>query len=395
LSIAQSGGASAVASQARLMEMLEEGGHLDRKTEGLADSDTFIRRAAEGRGLTRPELAVLLSSCKLVLQAALEASSVVDDPALSAELTAYFPPAMQAAYAADIADHRLRREILATRLANRMINRMGFVHPFELAEEEGVGLGDVAAAFIAAEQLLGMQAIWAQLESADMPETARIKLFDTAAASLRPHMADLLRVGAAQGQPLALAAQMSSGVNELASMTDDLLAAEGSAQSLLMRDGFIAAGAPVDAAAMVTRIFDLDGAVGLASLALTSATNPTRLTRAFTDLGTRLGLDWAQGMAARMQPSDPWERLLIAGLARDFQQMRLDFLRRISGQTRRDGDPIAQGQDPITGVETWAQSQAAGVKQFRAMVGRAQLANPVTPAMLAQIASQARNLLVR
>ena len=38
-------------------------------TEGLADSETLARRAAEGRGLTRPELAVLLSSAKLRLQA--------------------------------------------------------------------------------------------------------------------------------------------------------------------------------------------------------------------------------------------------------------------------------------------------------------------------------------
>jgi glutamate dehydrogenase len=35
------------------------------------------------------------------------------------------------------------------------------------------------------------------------------------------------------------------------------------------------------------------------------------------------------------------------------------------------------------------------VRQFRAMVARAQTAAPVTPAMLAQIAGQARNLLSR
>jgi glutamate dehydrogenase len=57
---------------------------------------------------------------------------------------------------------------------------------------------------------------------------------------------------------------------------------------------------------------------------------------AFTRLGAVLGLDWAQATAARLSPSDPWERLLVGGLARDFQQMRLDALRRWNG-----GDPVA------------------------------------------------------
>jgi glutamate dehydrogenase len=76
----------------RLIEVLEEDGHLDRATEGLADAETFRHRAEEGLGLTRPELAVLLSSAKLVLQEALEASAVVDDPGLEEELLSAFPP---------------------------------------------------------------------------------------------------------------------------------------------------------------------------------------------------------------------------------------------------------------------------------------------------------------
>ena len=46
----------------RLIEVLEEGGQIDRTVEGLADAATLLRRALEGRGLTRPELAVVLSS---------------------------------------------------------------------------------------------------------------------------------------------------------------------------------------------------------------------------------------------------------------------------------------------------------------------------------------------
>src|SRR3546814_14307572 len=56
------------------------------------------------------------------------------------------------------------------------------------------------------------------------------------------------------------------------------------------------------------------------------------VTHAFTHLGEALGLDWAQTLAAHMNPSDPWERLLVNSLARDFQQMRLGFLAGLSGQ---------------------------------------------------------------
>ena len=92
LSIAQAGGAAATGSYLRLIDMLEERGQLDRKTEGLADSETLLRRAADGKGLARPEIAVLLSCAKLALQEALEGSRLPDDPGLEAELLEAFPP---------------------------------------------------------------------------------------------------------------------------------------------------------------------------------------------------------------------------------------------------------------------------------------------------------------
>ncbi len=385
LSIAQAGGAPATASHLRLLETLEEGGHLDRKTEGLAESDVLARRAADGQGLTRPELAVLLSSAKLVLQDALESSNVPDDPGLAEELLAAFPPAMRGKFKRDILSHRLRREIIATKLANRMVNRLGLIHPFELVEEEGASLAQVTAAFVAAERLLGMGGVWEAIETSAMPERARILLFDRAAATMVTHMADLLRVESGSSQPGQMVADLRAGVRELSQATGRLLAAEAKAQSARLRADFAAAGAPDAVGAQVAHLVDIDGVMGLAALSRRSGTPAPVLTRAFTEIGARLGLDWAQQTAEQMNPSDPWERLLVNGLARDFQHMRLDFLRRA---TARKGDPQAA-------VERWAEAQAPAIRQFRAMVTRAQSAMTVAPAMLAQIASQARNLLGR
>ena len=72
LSIAESGGARALPGHVRTIELLEAAGRLDRKVEGLASSEELLRRGQEGRGLTRPELAVVLSMSKLALQDAAE-----------------------------------------------------------------------------------------------------------------------------------------------------------------------------------------------------------------------------------------------------------------------------------------------------------------------------------
>jgi len=388
LSVAEIGGARSAEAHLRLIETLEESGKLDRKTEGLADHDVLGRRASEGMGLTRPELAVLLSSTKLALQDAIETGPLSENAALEPMLLEAFPTPMRERYKPQILTHRLRRELIATKLANRIVNRIGLVHPFELAEEEGVTLDQVAGAFVVAERLFELDSLWAAIDAAEMPERARLLLFDRTAKGMRMQMADLLTAGVGIADPAESLEAFGPGVRKLSGATASLLAEESRQQSVRLTDELSDAGAPEDLAARVAHLFELDGAVGLAKLAREHEIDPWDLTKAFTGLGASLGLDWAQATSAMMNPSDVWERLLVAGLARDFQQMRLDFLRRLS---RRKG---AKDDMPAM-VEKWAAENAVAVRQFRTMVGRAQAQTPVAPAALAQVASMARNLLCR
>ena len=388
LSVAEIGGARSAEAQLRLIETLEESGKLDRKTEGLADHEVLGRRAGEGLGLTRPELAVLLSSTKLALQDALETGPLTENEALEPMLLEAFPAPMRERYKAQILTHRLRRELIATKLANRIVNRIGLVHPFELAEEEGATLDQVASAFVVAERLFELDSLWAAIDAADMPESARLLLLDRTAKGMRMQMADLLTAGVGTADPAASLDAFGPGVRKLSGATATLLAEESKQQSVRLTDELSDAGAPADLAARVAHLFELDGAVGLAKLAREHEIDPLDLTKAFTGLGASLGLDWAQATSAMMNPADVWERLLVAGLARDFQQMRLDFLRKLS---RRKG---AKDDMPAM-VEKWAAENAVAVRQFRTMIGRAQAQTPVAPAVLAQVASMARNLLCR
>lgn len=382
LSIMENDGARSVPSYVRLIEIFEASGNLDRAVEGLASNDDLLRRAQEGHGLTRPELAVLLATAKLSLQAAIEHGTLGLDPDLAPDLQAAFPPAMRKKFAKAIDDHRLRGEIVATKLANRIVNRLGVLHPFELAEEEGAAMSDIASMFVVAERLFGLPALWAEIETAVMPEAARIALFEEVAVATRSQIADLLRVNRSGTGPGAALARLAKGTAQLDKQTKALLLEEASAQSGRIAATLEEAGAPRKLVQKVVRLFELDGAVGLADLGERLGLDEVVLTRAFTRLGQALGLDWAQANAARISSSDPWERLLIAGLARDFQQLRLEFLGRGAG-------------DPQALVETWLAANAGRVAQFKSVVERARHAPAPNAAMLAQIAGQARVLLGR
>jgi len=383
LSVTERGGAAVVPALSRLIDVLEDAGELDRANEGLAEPEDYARRAASGHGFTRPELAVILSTAKLALQRALEDSEVVDDAVLESELVAAFPPAMHEAFETEIVHHRLRREIIATKLSNRIINRLGAVHLFELVEEEGCSLAQVAAAFVAAERLLDCTTTWDMLDRAEMAEDARLAMYDRTARALRGHIADVLRAGRGTQRIDDLIEDLAGGVGLLSHTAAELLRGEAQAEGRRLAADLAAAGIPGDIAARVVHLYDMDGAIGLAHLAAERQVDATALTGAFADLGQALGLDWAQQAASRASPSDPWERLLVAGLARDFQQMRLEFLAR-AGQA-----------DPATHTATWLTTHAGPVAQFRALIARAQASGAAAPAMLAQLAGQARTLLMR
>src|SRR5690606_4393004 len=158
--------------------------------------------------------------------------------------------------------------------------------------------------------------------------------------ALRSQMADLIRVGASTLPPSELIESLQKRVAQLSTGTDELLTEASRRQSDRLKAEFVEMGAPEKLAGQVTHLYDLDGAIGLASLSRTADIDARALTAAFTGLGARIGLDWAQSTSALMNPSDVWERLLVAGLSRDFQQMRLDFLRRLSRRKGIKNDPL-------------------------------------------------------
>ncbi len=381
LSVAEAGGTGNLLAYVRLIETFESAGRLDRAVEGIGNNDELLRRGTDGQGLLRPELSVLLATAKMVMQSAIEGDDLRKDPAMEAELLAAFPAALVKNHKDALLSHRLRSEIIATKLANRIVNRMGMLHPFELAEEEGCGMGNVASAFVVAERLFGASKLWQAIENAEVAEECRLRLFSEVATEMRAQMADIIR-NAVTGRSIdAALAIYAPVIKQLSDQRNKLLPHDVRAQTEAFADRLVLSGAPAIIAADISRLAQLDGAVGLAALTHAKQLPAAELTMAFTALGDALGLGWAQGTAMQMDPKDPWERLLVAGLARDFQAMRLEFLR--GRKTKK----------PLDDANTWLMQNAARVKSFKDMIDRARAYAAPSAAMLAQIAGQARSLL--
>ena len=383
LSIAESGGARSLPGHVRTIELLEASGRLDRKVEGLGTSEELLRRSQESRGLTRPELAVVISMSKISLQDAAETLQLSTEKLLEPDLFAAFPKPMRTAHANAIRAHRLRDEIIATRVANRIVNRLGPVVALDMTEEEGASLGQVVVAFLVAERLLDLDKLWEQIEHADLTEKVRVELFAIAARSVHSHLSDILRAAGGEMKVSALCKLLEPGVRKISAAATKLIRAEVRNEAAARRDHLIDLGASEEIVRGLVRLYELDGVFGIAALAARKGMDELTLTKAYTMLGEALGLDWAQQQLARFTPSDQWERLLTAGLARDFEQLRITFLSR------------ARGKDPVATVEQWVHQQEARINQFRNLVDRARSEGAVSAPMLAQIAGQARILLAR
>ena len=192
---------------------------------------------------------------------------------------------------------------------------------------------------------------------------------------------DVIRAANGETSVARLCALLEPGVRRISAAAAKLIRSEVKSEAAARRDRLLALGASEDIVRGLVRLYELDGVFGVAALASRHKLDELETTRAYTRLGEALGLDWAQQQVARFVPADQWERLLTAGLARDVEQLRIEFLSR------------CRGTDVDTGVEEWVGKHEPRITQFRELVARARSESHVSAPMLAQIAGQARILL--
>lgn len=189
LSLMQSSAAADLDAHARMIAAFEAEGRLDRAIEYLPSTEEIAALRARGQGLTRPELAVLLAYCKLWLFEKLVASTAPDDPLLEGELFDYFPEAL-IQYKDVMVRHRLRREIIATRMANEIADTCGASYPHRVIEATGADPAQVALAYEAARRILSLGAFAAAVDALDAkaPAALQTALYNEASDLIRDQL---------------------------------------------------------------------------------------------------------------------------------------------------------------------------------------------------------------
>ncbi|MCG2841688.1 NAD-glutamate dehydrogenase [Sandaracinobacter sp. RS1-74] len=382
LSVAESHAAARLQGHVRLMGILESSGRLDRQIEGLPGARELEERKRLGRGLTRPELAVLLSYTKMELKDALANSAVVEDPLTEPELFREFPPAMHERFRAEIEGHQLRRQIVSTMLANKLVNRGGLTLGHDLAAELGFPLETIAAAFVSARTLFDLDSLWKAIDEANVPAAQALALHAEAADITRILVGDLARRTGAES-PARLSARLAPGLKRLIGSLDQLLRPEPRAQVEAIRQRLALAGAPANVIDWIATLNALSSAAGVVALASDLGLEEAETAEAYTRLGETLGIDWAQGATRALAPSDSWERLLAATTTRSFEVMRLDLIRRLT----------PEGGKPLEAIGDWVKAHEAEVQALARTIDVARQSGAPTLPMLAHLATIARGVL--
>ena len=364
LSLLEADAAAELGSQDTYMIELEGRGRLDRALEGLPGSLEIAERGKLGRGLTRPELSVLLAYGKLELFDEIIASDAPDDPWFLATLQGYFPPALQR-FSAEMRAHRLRREIIATVLDNDIVNLCGPTFASRLKAAAGCDTSGLVAAFAAARETLRFAQPWSEVASLDgaIPAAAQTALFRELVYVLRGQTYWLARRAAREGaQVQGLIDTYTPAVDTLKSISPQCLSSFESKAAVRRANGWIKAGAPRNLAHSVALMRTLAPAATLTELAAAQDWPVANAAFVYHRVGGFFGFDKLRAAAGSRATADTYERLAVRRLVEDMHGEQAALAAAVM---RFVGRPNAEPAADTAAVAAWSADHSASVKAAR------------------------------
>jgi glutamate dehydrogenase len=310
ISLAERRGARDLGLMGRLMTALEARGLLDRKLEALPTSAELRTREAAGQGLTRPEIAVLLSVSKIALDHDLLASKVPDHPAFLPFLMNYFPKMMRDRFPDDLRSHRLAREIIATFIVNAMINRGGPAFVTRLTDATGRSAGDIALAFMAVRSALDLSPLWGGVHGlADIiPGQLQLDLYAKIEDLITEQTTELLRAGPVDDVDGIIANIRST----LTTLTDKFVDIATPRQLQVVQDTverWTAKAVPDPIARRIAVFEQLGSLPALIKLAASTGRSIPSVARITYAVGDHLRLSELKTRAASLKTTDYFDRL--------------------------------------------------------------------------------------
>jgi glutamate dehydrogenase len=360
LSLAERRGPEDLGFQQRLMQTLEARGELDRAVEFLPDDAEIAERRRRGAVLTRPELAVLLAYAKLALKDELLDSSVPDDPYLGRELGRYFPKPVSERFPDAVANHRLRREIIATQLANSMINRGGPSLVVRIADQTGAAAAAIAAAFAAVRDSFGMTALNGAIDALDGKVSGKLQLELYAAVQdlLLDRIVWFLRnVDLTQGLA-AVVEHYRTGIEEMAAALATALPSEEAAARDARMTELMQAGVAEPLARRLADLPLLTAAPDVILVADRAGKPVAAVATTYFAAGAFFKLDRIVGAARNITVSDYFDRLAL--------DRALDSIG--AAERRLAAEMVANGAAGPAAVDAWAAARGHEVERIRAAV---------------------------
>lgn len=294
----------------RFMQFLEAKGSLDRQLEYLPDDEQLKELISKGKAWTRPELSVLISYAKVWLKEAFNQEGRHSDEYLLRYLFDAFPQQLNTLAPDDIRGHQLANELIATRIANDMVNRMGFTYCYRLVDSLGVAPMQVAHTFIVVMHLFDLNTLWSDIESLDfeIDSAEQHELFSQVMELARRASRWYIR-NRRTFSPAEEISRAQACFATLAGQGMELYQPQWRVLSQQAAAGLEAKGVSAKVAA---RCAVLDGAFffpGAVDVALETDTEVCEVTRLCFSLTSTLQVDWLMQVLIEWKSEDRWQDL--------------------------------------------------------------------------------------
>ncbi len=324
ISLAENQGLQRLGEYRRFINDLEERDLLDRELEFLPSDEEISERQAQGQALTRPELSVLISYAKVVLKESLSKSNITDDDYVVKLVETAFPAEVRKRFKSEIYGHRLRKEIVATQLANDMVNIMGITFCQRLMESTGAKPEEVAKAYVAASDIYHLEGWWQEVEALDyqVPAELQMELMAMGAQRVKRASRWFLRNRRGYLNPSAEVAAFEGALHEGIRVLPTLL--RGEQQEIYERrfEALKERGLPESLASRQALPATYSG-LNMVEAAKQSEAGVARVVETYFCLGDKLGLYWFSGQIAAVRVESYWQAMAREAFMDDLEsQMR-------------------------------------------------------------------------
>ncbi|MFC7470443.1 NAD-glutamate dehydrogenase [Actinomadura keratinilytica] len=348
-------------AQQRFMRRLTREGALDRALEFLPGDRQIRELLNNNRGLTQPELAVLLAYTKITAAEELISTRLPDDPYLMRLLHAYFPKALVEKFPEQIVAHALRREIITTMLVNDTVNTGGATFLHRLREETGASLEEIVRAQLAAREIFGLSAVWDAVEALDNQVPADVQ------TRIRLHSRRLVERGTRwllnnRPQPLALADTIDffqKRVGEIWAQLPTLLRGSDLEWYESILEELVEAGVPEELATRVAGFSSAFPTLDLVAIADRTDKDPIAVAEVFYDLADRLRITQLMDRIIELPRADRWQSMARASIREDLYAAHAALTADVLEAGGADASPKER-------FEAWERQNAAILTRARA-----------------------------